>query len=817
MITFAKNTVLIYPADLEEKIGFDRIRTMLSERCMSSLGRRQAGRIRMLTQKDRIALLLNQTEEFRQILLQSLPFPQSNYYDPEEVFRRIRPRDTFIEPDELLDLKLSYDTILRIISFLTPKNPEEEPAFPGLATLTKDLVTDPFLPRSIDRIVDERAEVRSSASEALAGIRRKKARLEGEANRRIAQLLQQAKQQGLVAPDVELALRNGRQVIPIGAAYKRKIRGIVHDQSATGQTVYLEPEEVFEINNEIIDLELEERQEIISILKDFTNGVRPMIPAMESCYRMLGIMDAIRAKALVALDMQAQKPRLNDKPGMQWIRAMHPLLYLSHKAQNKHVEPLDIILDDTMRILVISGPNAGGKSVCLKTCGLLQYMVQCGLLVPMADYSEAGIFEALFIDIGDQQSLENDLSTYSSHLLNMKHFMEHSRENTLFLIDEFGAGTEPRIGGALAEAILEKLNREKAFGVVTTHYANLKLMAGKHPGIGNGSMLFDTQQMRPLFKLKIGNPGSSFAFEIAQNIGLPKEILSRAGEYAGTQELDFDRQLQDLDLKKTELEEKEKQLRSADHFLSEMIDKYEKLSGELESRKSEILIQARQEAKKVLADANRMIENTIRKIKEAQAGKEETRQARQELEAFAQQQEEKLSEQKPKERREKKQRPIPEKEDTPIGIGDAVRIQGQQSIGEVLEISGKEALVSFGSIKLRAKLSVLEKIRKSSLAQPEDRKVRIKMSFDINEKASEFNPQVDIKGLRVEEALRTLRHYLDDAVLLGVKQVKILHGKGDGILREAVRDLLQGTPEVNRYRDEHPDRGGAGATIVDFR
>jgi DNA mismatch repair protein MutS2 len=532
---------------------------------------------------------------------------------------------------------------------------------------------------------------------------------------------------------------------------------------------------------------------------------------------MLGIMDAIRAKALVAIDLLAQKPRLEGKPGMRWIKAMHPLLYLSHKAQGKHVEPLDISLDDDTHILVISGPNAGGKSVCLKTCGLLQYMIQCGLLVPMADYSEAGVFEQLFIDIGDQQSLENDLSTYSSHLLNMKHFMEQCNGQTLFLIDEFGAGTEPRIGGALAEAILEKLNRKGSYGVVTTHYANLKLMAGKHPGIGNGSMLFDTQNMRPLFKLKTGNPGSSFAFEIAHNIGLPEDILAKAAEYAGTQELDFDRQLQDLDLKKTELEDKEKQLRSADHFLSEMIDKYEKLSGDLESRKSDIMTQARLEAKRVLAEANRMVENTIRKIKEAQAGKEETRQARQELEAFTKQQEEKLRDQKPPERKEKKPRPVPEKDDTPIAIGDAVRIAGQQSIGEVIEISGKEAVVSFGSIKLRSRLSVLEKIKKSSLMKPEDRKVRVKVSFDINEKAAEFYPQLDIKGLRVEEALRKLRHYLDDAVLLGVKQVKILHGKGDGILREAVRDLLQGVPEVNRYRDEHPDRGGAGATIVDFR
>ncbi len=819
IITFAKNIDLIYPADLETKIGFDRIRAMLIDRCMSSLGRRHVEKISMLTQKDRIELLLNQTEEFRQVLLQSLAFPQSNYFDPTEAFRRIKPFETFLEPEDLLDLKLSYETILRIIAFLSQRTSEETLKYPWLATLTANLETDPQLPKDIDRIIDERAEVRSSASPALAEIRRRRQRLEVEANRKIAHLLQQAKSQGLVSSDVELALRNGRQVIPIAAGHKRKIRGIIHDQSATGQTVYLEPEEVFEINNEIRELDLEERQEIIRILKTFTDRLRPLVPELNACYRMLGIMDAIRAKALIAIDMLAQKPRINESPGMQWIKAMHPLLYLSHKAQKKHVEPLDIDLENDNRILVISGPNAGGKSVCLKTCGLLQYMIQCGLLVPMADYSEAGIFEQLFIDIGDQQSLENDLSTYSSHLLNMKHFMKHSNGKTLFLIDEFGAGTEPRIGGAIAESILEKLNQKGAFGVVTTHYANLKLMAGKHKGIANGSMLFDTRNMRPLFRLKTGNPGSSFAFEIARNIGLPEDILKQAGEYAGVQELDFDRQLQDLDLKKAELEDKEKELRSADHFLSEMIDKYEKLSGELEGRKAEILAQSRAEAKKVLADTNRMIENTIRKIKEAQAGKEETRQARLEMDQYIQQQEEKLKEAKSRQKKEKKPAaaPVPERDNTPIKIGDSVRVEGQQSIGEVLEISGKKAVVSFGSIKFRTTLNMLEKLKKSSLAPPAERKVKVKMTFDINEKAAEFNPQIDIKGLRAEEALIKLRRYIDDAVLLGVKQVKILHGKGDGILREAVRDLLHGIPEINRYRDEHPDRGGAGATIADFR
>lgn len=808
---------MIYPVDFELKIGFDRIRAMLLQRCLSPLGQRQVERMGMLYQKEIIELLLNQVEEFRQILLQGLPFPQSNYLDCTESFRRIKPLETFLEAEDMLDLKLSYETILGIVSFLSRRDGNENLFFPALATLTARIETEPKLPGYINQIIDERAEVRSNASPALLEIRQRKHRLEIEANRKIAQLLQHAKSQGLIAGDVELALRNGRQVIPIAAGHKRKIRGIVHDQSATGQTVFLEPEEVFEINNEIRELEMAERQEIIRILKAFADRLRPLLPQLNGCYRMLGIIDSVRAKALLAIEMLAQKPKINEQPGMQWVKAMHPLLYLSHKAQNKLVEPFDLTLDPENRILVISGPNAGGKSVCLKACGLLQYMLQCGLLVPMADYSEAGIFDQIFIDIGDQQSLENDLSTYSSHLHNMKFFMERSHGKTLFLIDEFGAGTEPRLGGAIAESILLKLNQKKSFGVITTHYANLKLMAGTHPGIINGSMLFDTRSMRPLFRLKTGNPGSSFAFEIARSIGLPEKILQQAGVFAGVQDLDFDRQLQDLDLKKTELEDKEKQLRSADQFLTEMIDKYEKLSSELELRKTEIISQSRLEAKKVLSETNRMIENTIRKIKEAQAGKEETKLARQELNEFIARQEEELRKVKSPPRPEKKPAPPAETENTPIGVGDAVRVKGQQTIGEVIEVSGPNAIINFGSIKFKTKISSLEKIKKSSLLQPEERRTRVKLVFDINEKAAEFNPQIDLKGERAADALEKLRRYIDDALLLGAKQIKILHGKGDGILREAARDLLQGIPEVSRYRDEHPDRGGAGATIVDFK
>lgn len=806
---------MIYPSDFETKTGFDKIRRMLNDHCMSSLGAWQVEKISLSTEVTQISQWLQQTEEFRQILLLGELFPQSNYYDPRDDFRHIRPEGTFLEPDVLLDLRLSLETIEGIRRFLAQRDQAQNLKYPALSLLVEDLETQPGLIGLINRIIDEHARVRDSASPGLLRIRKEQLALESQASRKITQLLGQAKSQGLVASDTELALRNGRLVIPLPVAEKRRIKGFVHDQSATGQTVFLEPEEVFELNNRLRELGLEERREVIRILRDFADQLRPAIPSLLQAYKMLGHMDAIRAKARLALELSAMKPQLSPKPGLNWVNARHPLLYLSHKAQGKTVEPLTISLDENQRILVISGPNAGGKSVCLKTCGLLQYMLQCGLLVPMEDYSEAGVFSQIFIDIGDQQSIENDLSTYSSHLLNMRHFVENSHKQTLFLIDEFGAGTEPRIGGSIAEAIMEQLHQSGALGVVTTHYANLKLMAGRFPGILNGSMLFDTQNMKPLFRLKTGNPGSSFAFEIARTIGLPDDILQRAAQVAGSQQLDFDRQLQDLDLKKNELEEKEKQLRSADAFLSEMIGKYQGLSLDLETRKTEIIMKARQEAKALLANTNQMIEKTIRDIREAQAQKERTRQLRQELNTFAREQESELQAEQP--RNKKTKTPKPEKEAGPIVAGDAVRVAGQQTVGEVLEVSGKQALVSFGSIKYKTTLDKLEKLRKSSLQQEATPKTKTRLSFDIMEKATEFSPHIDIRGSRAEDALPRLRQFVDDAVLLGVKQLKILHGKGDGVLRQVVRDYLSTVAEVKRYHDEHADRGGAGATLAELK
>ncbi len=814
---------MIYPNNFEQKTGFDQIRKMVHEQCLSTLGQYYADRMKFSASYDLVRTLLEQTEEFRQVLMTGENFPASNYYDPFAIFDRIKLEGTFAEAEELGEIRASLVTISEIISFLHSRKNEDTLKYPVLHNLSTHIYIEPSVLRELNRVVDEQNQVRSNASSALAEIRRSKAQLESQAGKRINSLLHQAKKEGWVASDAELAFRNSRQVLPVPAAYKRKIKGFVHDQSSTGQTVYIEPEEIFEINNELRQLELDERREIVRILRELADVIRPFLPQLREAYFFLGKMDFIRAKAKTAIRMDGQKPRIENTCQFNWVKARHPLLWLSYKEQKKHVEPLNLALNRENHIIVISGPNAGGKSVCMKTAGLVQYMIQCGMLVPMEDYSEAGIFDKIFIDIGDEQSLENDLSTYSSHLANMRHFIKNVDEQTLFLIDEFGAGTEPRLGGAIAESILEELADRKAFGVVTTHYANLKILAGKRKGILNGSMLFDTQNMRPLYRLKTGNPGSSFAFEIARTMGLPPALLQKAEKIAGEEHIDFDRQLQDLELKKLELDEKEKQLKAGDNFLSEMIEKYEKLNGELNLQKNHIITEAKREAKKILAESNKMIEKTIREIREASADKERTKQLRAGLEEFAQQQqpEDTTVAYESKARKKKKSKTLSKTDEPkvisgPLEVGDPVRITGQQSIGEIIELGGKEATVAFGSIKMKSPLKKLEKLSRSA-ARGQSQGAKVKYDFDINEKASEFTPHLDIRGNRTEAALMKARSFVDDAILLGVKQLKIVHGTGDGILREALRNYLRTLNEVKKARDEHPDRGGAGSTVIELR
>jgi DNA mismatch repair protein MutS2 len=646
--------------------------------------------------------------------------------------------------------------------------------------------------------------------------------LSGEIDKAIRQVLITARKNGWVNPNDDLTLRDGRLVIPVPATHKRKIRGFIHDESATGQTVFIEPAEALEANNEIRELENAEKREIIRILTEFTNLIRPEIDQLIAAYQFLGLVDFIRAKAKFAIQIEAVLPLLNDKTIIEWFDAKHPLLFLSHKNQKKQVETLSLKLDENQRILVISGPNAGGKSVCLKTVGLLQYMLQCGLLVPMRETSETGIFRDIFIDIGDEQSIENDLSTYTSHLRNMKFFSLKSGRQTLFLIDEFGTGTEPQLGGAIAEAVLEHLNRKLAFGVVTTHYTNLKMLADKTPGLVNGAMLFDTRQMQPLFKLQMGNPGSSFAFEIARKTGFPTHILQNAEKKVGKGQLKFEEQLQQLELEKKELNEKQKEMAINEEKLKMQVSKYNQLLQDLESSKSSIIKEAKNTAAQVIAGSNKLVENTIREIRENQAEKEKTKQLREKLKEEAGKIEKAGVETKASvpakvELAKKKVKPVKEIEN--IFVGNRVRISPQQTVGEVIEIIGDDAVVSFGSVIMKTPLSKIVNVGEEELHQ----KVLIRRSNygniinEINAKMQNFKLTLDLRGQRAEEAIPNLQKYIDEAILLSIKEVRILHGKGNGILRDIIRSQLRAIPEVKKFNDEHIEQGGHGITVVSLK
>jgi len=809
---------MIYPKNFEQKIEFDTIRRMLRENCLSEQGSRYAEKIRFISDFDQLKKLLDQTEEFRQLLLIQPGFPSQDYFDLTHELQRLQVPGSYIEPEKLFDLKSSLSTMLDIVAYFSQPDAR---SFYQIRQLAEKIEIEESIPEKIERIVDEKGQIRDNASTKLKEIRKKIQSKLGAVDRKINQTLKAAKQAGWVASDVEITIRDGRLVIPMPATHKRKIKGFVLDESATGQTVYLEPGEVLEMNNEIRELQNAERREIIRILKDFTDFIRPSIPALTEAYRITGLIDFIRAKAKFAMEIRAVKPVLHDRSMINWQRATHPLLFLHHQKLNKKVVPLDINLDKDNRILVISGPNAGGKSVCLKTIALLQYMLQCGLLIPVQDDSEAGIFSNLFIDIGDEQSLENDLSTYSSHLLNMKNFVLNSNERSIFFVDEFGTGTEPQLGGAIAEAILEELNSKKAFGVITTHYTNLKVLAKEGNGIINGAMLFDAEKIEPLYELKIGQPGSSFAFEIARKIGFPKKILKQAEQKTGTKQLDFEQQLQQLDLKKRDLQKKEEELKLADSFLSELIDKYENLSGELESNKKEIMANAREEALKVIHSSNKLIEKTIKDIRESQADKAKTKELRKKVEEKAQEIEDKTNEEKPKKSKtEKGGEPALEKtkvkKDEKIKVGDWVKVPEQNISGEVTTIIDDEVVIAFNSVSFRTQLAKVEKTTGAAAKTPlRKQKTRYSgMLDDMNDKLSNFILQLDIRGKRGDEALEMVRQYIDDAILLNIREVRILHGKGFGILRNLIHDYLRTVSEIKQFKDEHVERGGSGITIV---
>ena len=821
---------MIYPSNFEQKTGFDKVRLLVSDKCLSPLGKERVAAMSFSTDYAFISNELDLVDEFVKIQQGETDFPANYFFDVRYSLKRIRPEGTWMDEKELFDLKRSLQTIHDIIRFFQPGE-DEEIKYPALTALAGDILVFPQLVGRIDTSLDKFGKVKDSASPELQTIRREMTITMSNISRNLQSILRAAQSEGVVEKDVTPTMRDGRLMIPVAPAFKRKIKGIVHDESASGKTVFIEPESVVEANNRIRELEGEEKREIIRILTDFTNFVRPLVPDILQSYEFLADIDFIRAKALFAIEIQGIRPVVEDKQQLDWARAIHPLLYLSLKKQHKEVVPLDIELTTEKRLLIISGPNAGGKSVCLKTVGLLQYMLQCGLLVPMHESSRTGLFEHLFIDIGDEQSIENDLSTYSSHLTHMKYFVRNCNERTILLIDEFGSGTEPQIGGAIAEALLNRFNQHKSFGVITTHYQNLKHFAEDTPGIVNGAMLYDRHLMQPLFKLAIGNPGSSFAIEIARKIGLPEDVIAEASEKVGMDYINMDKYLQDIVRDKRYWESKRQNIRQREKKLEDIIARYEKDLSEVNSQRKEIVREAKAEASRILSDANARIENTIREIKEAQAEKERTKQARQELQSFkdsvsdAQEEDDKLARKmaKLKERTERKKQkqkasvqPVFNRD--VIEVGDAVRLKGQTSVGTVMELQEKQATVAFGMIKSTVKLDRLEKVSKNQIKKEIQKSTFVseQTSDQMHEKRLHFKQEIDVRGMRGEEALQTVTYFIDDAIQVGAQQVRILHGTGTGILRQLIREYLRSVPGVRSFHDEHVQFGGAGITVVEL-
>jgi DNA mismatch repair protein MutS2 len=812
---------MIYPHNFEQKIGFDQVRQSIYDLCLGSMGKKYVEGMKFSTSLNYLKGIHSQTAEFVRILQEHAGFPTQNYFDLRPDLERISIEGSYLTIEALFDFRASLESIFAVRTFVLKL---EEEDFPALQKLASEIHLEKSLLQKVYHIIDEKGVIRSNASPALAGIRRKLIAKEGQIGNTIKSALRLAQKAGWTDKDAEVVMRNGRLLVPVSAGNKRQLKGFIYDQSSTGQTVYIEPAEVFELNNEIRELQNEERTEIIRILKQFSSYVRSFLPDILIAYRVLGIFDFIRAKSLYAIGLHAIYPRTSSTPIVQWHKAIHPLLYPLHKKQDKEVVPLDIQLDSRRHILIISGPNAGGKSVALKTIGLLQYMYQCGLLVPVREDSVFGIFNAIFVDIGDEQSIENDLSTYSSHLRNMAFFTRNANPKTLFLIDEFGTGTEPQLGGAIAEAVLENLYFQKAFGVVTTHYANLKLLAGKHTGIVNGAMLFDQKILAPVYQLLMGKPGSSFAFEIASKTGLPKKVLTAAKQKINQKHLDFEHELQQLEVEKKQLSKQKEDIAFHTKKLIESKNKYEILLQKIKDQRSKLLKDAKKEAENVIAQSNRMIEKTIAEIRSSQADKEKTKRLRLELK----EEQEKLIQKTEKKTREitKKKKKTNSATDEPkrklktnLEIGDFVKIKDSDVIGEVIQIENQDVIISFNQIKMTLQASKLEAVDEAIAFKQlygSKRNNTNKILNELNEKASTFKTRLDLRGKRGEEAMDIVRHYIDDAIMLKIMQVEIIHGKGDGILRKLIRDYLSTIPEIQSYGNEHIERGGSGITLVRF-
>ena len=821
-------------SSIENKLGFDRIRQMVAEQCTNDLAVRMVGEMAFSTDYDSLCHELQLTEEMRQIVLMESEFPIQDFIDLTPTLTHLHVGNTFIPLESLFDLKLSLRTIRECYNFLTA---EEHIKYSALRNLAIEVELGyggkssqlNVINSLLGKLIDDHGGLYDNASPALAEIRRTKARKAAEVDAQVSSTLARAKREGWAPEGAEVTIRDGRPVIPLLTTHRRKIKGLIQDESATRLTAFVEPAEVVELGNDLRELDFDERHEIQRILLTFSDRLRPLLPQLEEAYRFLARIDFLRAKARVAVELNASVPVMHPEPRIEWMDARHPILYLQKK---DGVVPFNLVLSsntsDTShtresKILIISGPNAGGKSVLLKAVGLIQYMLQCGMPVPLRPTSECGLFGSIFIDIGDQQSIDNDLSTYTSHLQNMKALIGSADERTLFLLDELGGGTEPRSGCAIAEAVLEKLYDKGAFGVVTTHFADLKLLTDRLPAVVNGAMLFDTDAMRPLYRLAIGHPGSSFAFEIAESIGFPKEVLDHAGELVGREQLNFEHQLQQLELDKQEIARQREELRVADDFLNEVTQKYQRLNDNLQSRRHEIISSARREAQQILTDANRTVERTISDIKSAKAEKEATQAARAKLAEATEQNTKALTEQSESNRnRINSDNSVRKKEDDSvrkIAIGSIVRIDGEETFGEVVEIKGKKAIVESNSVRMTIPLSRLQGTAKQKIPTIKQSNNQAFSSIydEMNEKRKHFNPTLDLRGHRAEEAISELHQFLDTALLLSEKEVRILHGKGYGILMQIIQQELKASRDVRTFHPEKLELGGAGITVVELR
>lgn len=878
---------MIYPENFEAKIGIDSIRSMLKKRCLSPLGKLLVEEMTFCKDASIINEWMEQVREFRSLRESHAEIPMAFFFDVRPTLKRIRIENTHFEVEELFDFRRSLETIHRLVEFirsldqeLNEENRIAEKHYSALCKLADGIVTYPVLIQQADQIVDKFGHIRDTASPELNIIRRELVSMEGSVSRALNAILRSAQADGLVEKDVTPSLRDGRLVIPIAPGLKRKISGIVHDESASGRTLYIEPTEVVEANNKIRDLENQERQEIVRILTTYTKRVRPHLAEIIDSYDFLAQIDLIQAKDSMAESMRATAPKVCDYPIIDWIDARHPLLEIALSEKSTGTEnaviaadsrpqkivPLEIMLSSEQHMLIISGPNAGGKSVCLKTVGLLQYMLQMGVPIPIGEHSKVGVFDDIMMDIGDQQSLENDLSTYSSHLLSMKKMMRQANDRTLILIDEFGTGTEPQIGGAIAQAVLEQLWKRKSWAVITTHYQNLKHFAEDHSKVVNGAMLYDRHEMRPLFKLAIGRPGSSFAIEIARKIGLPEDVIREASNIVGSDYIQSDKYLQDIVRDKRYWESKRQTIHAREKELERKLAKYESMVDEVEKSRKEILSRARGQAEELIKESNKRIENTIREIREHQAEKEETHKIRQQLADFEQGldkytpqaardssvkghgvmsdqdfQKKVDSIRSRKERHEKRKADKAKQQKTqapvsssarsalPIDKGDTVRIKGLTTTGTIESLDGKMATVVFGG-GMRTKMR-LDRLERAKISEDTQSKVGERTSLTnfqtytppsnitrstVDAHVKTFRTEIDVRGMRGDEALQQVRYFIDDAILASASQVRILHGKGNGILRQMIRQYLATEPNVRSFHDEHVQFGGAGITVVEL-